>query len=93
MPDALARRHVHADERAYRAVELACRHQIGCARQQLRQVRLDGLVLDQHAGDALAELTQRGGKAELGAQAIAVGADMAADDEVVERAHGSRQLL
>ena len=67
LPDALARRHVNADERADRAVELACRHHIGCAGQQLRQVRLDGLVLDQHAGDALAKLAQRGGKAELGA--------------------------
>ena len=67
LADALARGNVHADEGADRAVILARRHHIGSSRQQLQQVLLDGLVLDQHAGHALAELAQRGGKAELGA--------------------------
>ena len=67
LSDALARGNVHADEGSDRAVVLACRHHIGGSRQQLQQVLLDGLVLNQHAGHALAELAQRGGKTELGA--------------------------
>ena len=67
LSDALTRGNVHADEGSDRAVVLARRHHIGGTRQQLQQVLLDWLVLDQHAGHALAKLTQRGGKAELGA--------------------------